>query len=282
MLAISTFLLVVGCESDSHPRRVEQDVEPGAQLVIVATVNGEPITEQDVDFALTSTFSTLDVLQAGPDLREKVLESLIASRAMKQAVVLEMDADEIASIKQKADAYEEELFVRAYLSRHAEPQPVTQQQIDAYYQQYPEQFGGQPVFSYELVRFSSHAPEANKQALFGQANVFQRTPRWREHVSNWQTAWGLDYQAPTSIASALAPELRSLLLSLKVGETTNWQLLGDEWIMLRLIKLDRTQPKPLTEVSADIRQRLAPLQVRKAVQSLTERVVSQARVERTP
>jgi hypothetical protein len=92
---------------------------------VLVTVNGETISQADVDFMISRTFSGSEALFLDEKMQAKVLDSLIASKAMRQSMLKALPEEDRVQIQQRAKAYEEELYVKEYLVQNATPEPVT-------------------------------------------------------------------------------------------------------------------------------------------------------------
>ncbi len=268
LVSVLTYLLTDGSS---------ERMAPG--LVVLAKVNGEPITDEDVDLALERTFSTVDLMLAGQDLRDKVLDSLIASRAMKQAVAKEMSEEEIEGIRRKVRAYQEELFVKEYLQRHAAPEPVTAEMVAQYYGEHPEQFGAEALRDFELLKAPAKQNEAARDKLLNAIPAIRGEVNWTKVAKSLAAQYGLQYQQGRSKTGLLHPKLDEALQRLDKGATSDVIYIDGQLHLVRLRDVTRTSPKPLSEVSADIRKKLAPRQLKKAVRQLSERARSEADVE---
>jgi hypothetical protein len=62
-------------------------------------------------------------------MQAKVLESLIASKAMQQKMRATLSEGKLADIKNRAMAFEEELYVKEYLTEFATPAPVSSKMV---------------------------------------------------------------------------------------------------------------------------------------------------------
>jgi len=113
--------------------------EQQAQSKALATVNGEAITQDDIDFMITRTFSGSEQLFFNDEMQAKILDSLIR----------------LSDIKNRTKAFEEELFVKEYLTEFATPEPVSSKMVQDYYQQYPEEFGGGESREFEMLATSA-------------------------------------------------------------------------------------------------------------------------------
>lgn len=277
LFALLMFLLTAGCsekESQSQQEQKPQNQTNTTNSVVLATVYGEPITEEDVDFTIARTFSTVDQLQGAEKLRHKVLQSLIAAKAMVHHVKQEADKDLLANIDSQVAAYKEELYVKEYLTQYAIPQPVTPEMVLEYYNNNPSLFGAKIVKTFELL---STTKGVNEQ----QANIFIDSAHSLKETSDWKTYSkdnNLEYKQSIQRQGLLEPVLNNALDQLENGETSNIIVSDGVPTLLRVININKVKAKPLAEVSHAIRQRLAPIQIKKSVKAATEELIKKADV----
>jgi hypothetical protein len=78
----------------------------------------------------------------------------------------------------------------------------------------------------------------------------------------------------------LPAKLKSALNGLEAGETSALIVEGDKVFALKVTAIENIPAKPLMEVSAEIRKRLAATQLSKTVKSLTEQILGESTVVR--
>lgn len=282
-LALSLFLSACGDKdrSESAPL-IESNTDNG-----LATVNGDVITELDLELAINRTFSQADQILINEQVRKNVLDSLIAAKAMSQAIASQLSEDDLLVIQGKVAAYKEELMVKEYLSRNVVPEPVTTQMVEDYYSQNPEKFGGGIIRYFEFVKASKKPTEPERALIMANVEAFSAEAEWKSVVDTLNQDFKkegsaqpleLRYQSSRANAGLLGSEIENILSRLKVGEHSGLMFIKGIPHMFRVFKEEELIPKPLHEVSGDIRKLLAPLQLRKAVKQETESVTANAKV----
>jgi PPIC-type PPIASE domain/SurA N-terminal domain len=266
LIVFSSTVLFLGCEKNQP--------SPTSQPRVVATVNGEKITESDVDFMLERTFSDQDLMQADSGLRSKVLQSLIASRAMKQKIIQEITAEEKNEIDQAVRAYEEELFVKTYLQKYISPAPVTAEMVKKYYEEHPQEFGGEIVREFELLK-SSVLNDEQRDALLASVNRIKNSKNWSAGFPEY----GLQYQQGQAKSGLLDASIERAMISLKEGETSDALYIGNQIYLLRVKKIHQTPPKALANVGDEIRKKLAPMLLRESVKKATDDILNASKIE---
>jgi parvulin-like peptidyl-prolyl isomerase len=246
---------------------------------VAATVNGEAITEADIDFMIERTFKQQELVSIDETLRQKVLESLISSRAMQQSIKKEMDTDDQDRIARSVKAYEEELFVKEYLQKHVTPEPVTAEMVQQYYDQHPEQFGSEEVRDFELLKAPNVLDDKQRDKLLKQVPTIRLSQNWSASSKSWQQELGLQYLQGRSKAGLLDKTTEQTLQRLKKGETSDVFYVEGQLHLVRVNNITTTSAKPIAEVSGEIRKKLAPLMLRNAVKKVSDDVRAAAKVQ---
>ncbi|MFQ3247453.1 MAG: hypothetical protein ACI9SP_004110 [Arenicella sp.] len=273
-------LLLVACEQATIELKGEPEVstEQEDQSEVLAKVNGEPITQDDIDFMIQRTFSGSEQLFFNEEMQGKVLESLIASKAMQQKMRATLSEDRLADIKSRTMAFEEELYVKEYLTEFATPEPVSSKMVQDYYQQYPEEFGGGDSIAFEMLATTTKPSADQRDAILAQARVIKDSADWSAFANDNEL--GLVYKNVVLQSGLLAPELERAVKNTKVGETSDIVLIKGVPHAVRVTSVTTLPAKPLSAVSAQIRKKLAALQLKKSVKAASEAAISEAKVER--
>lgn len=271
-------LLLAGCRDDDGSEALAQvPVEPSATLV---TVDESPITRAQLELTVERTLGESAPLFANDEVERKILDSLVASRAMALLAERELGASERAQLDLKAQAYREELLVRHYLEQHATPEPVTSEQVADYYQRHPEEFGGGVEKSFEVIVSDQDLDEAQRAeliALLSGAEV--KGHDWQKQVAAWRAAGKpLEYRSNRIKPELLEQPLRSLVEPTAAGSIAPLYVDG-QMLLVRVTAEERLPARPLSEVSGEIREKLAPQALKQAVKSLSEEAMRQVKVQ---
>jgi len=271
-------LLLAGCRDDDGAEALAQvPIEPSATLV---TVDESPITRAQLELTVERTLGESAPLFANDEVERKILDSLVASRAMALLAERELDAGERAQLDLKAQAYREELLVRHYLEQHATPEPVTSEQVADYYQRHPEEFGGGVEKSFEIITSDQELDETQRAeliALLSGAEV--QGNDWQKRVAAWRAAGKpLEYRSNRIKPELLEQPLRSLVEPTQAGSIAPLYVDG-QMLLVRVTAEERLPARPLSEVSGEIREKLAPQALKQAVKSLSEEATRQVKVQ---
>ena len=94
-----------------------------------------------------------------------------------------------------------------------------------------------------------------------------------------KSKYGLVYQNAEARKGLLNKHLEQLINSLEVGQVSDVSFVDGNLIVVRVTGISQLAPKPLSEVSADIRKTLAPLQLKKAVKKASQEAIAGAEVK---
>lgn len=279
-LCMGMSLLLVGC-GDKEPAAEPNSAaasQPAAEPALV-TVNGAAITETQLDYAMTRTLGENAGLLVGPEVRDKVLQSLVQSRAIAQQAQKELSAEEAAFLEEQVRAYREELLVKRYLQNHADPQPVSNKQVTEYYNKNPELFGGEVIRSFEYITSVGPLADLDREQLKAAYEKASTSQDWQQLSATLvKEGFPVKHKQAEMNITLLPPNIKEMVTRAKVAEGVEIHTRPDV-IMLRVLKEEVTKAKPLQTVSAEIRKTLAHKQMKEAVKSLASQVMSQAQVD---
>lgn len=274
VLTGALLLSLYGCGSK------EQQPQPAHQSSpAVAHVNGEIITQADVDFMLERMLKGQAFAQADDALRKKVLDSLISSRAMKIQMESLLSPEEKAAITLSVKAYEEELYVKEYLANHVVPEPVTLEMIQAYYDKHPEEFGGEVVRDFQLLALGNANDQQARDKFLAAVPEIKAANDWNAAKKQWAQSYALQYQEGRARPGLLDPALEQAISRLNAAETSDLVYANDQIYLVKVTNVTPLAPKPLTDVSANIRKQLAAQQLRSAVKKASEDVLTKVEVK---
>ena len=291
-LAISILLLLsVSILSCTESKNMEEQTPPEpvksktrkvvleGDDVVLARVAGEPITRYDLEQTIRSTLGPSTAARLDETVRKKVLESLVASRAIARAQEAELSAEDQAVLAKKLRAYREQLLVKQYLVRQATPQPVTGEMVREYYQAHPERFGAKIIRTYEMLAGRRKLNASERDALLQVLQTAAEKKDWQQWVKNLQDQdYPIEYRRGRVAEKLLHPRLHQLMQSLIKGEASQLTFIEGTAYIVRIVAEKHMAPRPLNEVSAEIRKALVPVQLKKAVKLASQQVLETAEV----
>ncbi len=248
--------------------------------IILAKVNGSAISQFDLEQNIRTALGERALLQIDADGRRKMLESLVAGRAVALQQEQNLTAEDKAVLDKKVQAYREQLLVKRYMAQKVPPQPVTPEMIAAYYQKHPERFGARTVRHYELIQSSQPLNAGERDKLMALLKDPGSQKDWRGWVAKLsRKGYPLTYRAGQTSAELLHPQLYQIVQAMKKSDPPQFGFIKDVAYVIRINKETRLPPRPLDEVSVQIRKALAPVQLRAAIKQASAQVLKAAKVE---
>ena len=277
-------LAVSGCDSNKDTSSKTEDISSESTVSSVASslpsntlasVNGTPITEDEVLFSIERNFDFTTQQTGGDALRKSVLDSLIAAEVIKQRAQSKLSKDTLEKISFQTATYESELYIKEYLSATVKPTPVTNEMVEAYYQANPGQFGGAEIKEFELLKTTKINETARDQFL-AEAEAIKTSPDWKSVSKKWAEQLGLQYQVSNAKPGVLVSELDTILSQLTVGETSNPVLIKGHIHLLRVTNIRTIAAKSIIPFRTQIRESLAPMQLRDAIKKVSDQLLKEA------
>ena len=275
-ILLSVFLAACGEKPEGEPQ--QKLVLPGDNIVL-ARVNGSPITKYELEQAIRKTLGRRSANLLDDSGRQKVLESLVASRAIAQVQAADLLPEDQAALDKKVQAYREELLVMRYLAKHAPPQPVTKEMVREYYESHPERFGGKTIRTYEMIASKRTLKREERDALINVVSKPGEKKDWKKWVKTLQKqGYPVAYRKGQVSEKLLQAQLRELMRPLKKGETSQLSFVKGIAYVVRIVDEKQIASRPLSEVSAQIRKSLVPVELKNAVKTASDQVLGKAEV----
>ena len=269
--------LLVACSDDVSDNNTSADLSETSSPVL-ARVNGEAITQADLDAMLTRLFGNPTAPAITDSVKENALQSLIASSAMRQAMDKTLSTERKADLAQRVRAFEEELYVKEYLSVHAKPKPIDSTRIQDYYDRNPAKFGGGEEHRFAMLSLSSQADDAERNQFIELSDTLKEQKDWASYSKG--STLTLRYQEVALRPGLMDATIEQVVTGLEPGGTSDiFFSLGKPYIV-RLISVRTIPPKPLAEVRDKIRNILGTEQMRTLVKRASEQAVQAAEVVR--
>jgi len=275
-------LLLSGCErtpSGAAPA-TDETSEASSSGARLAAVDGKSIHELDLRVHLRKLLGEEGLDQHTDEVRRKALESLVMTRVIAQQAEKELSAEARARLDAQAALYRQQLLVNEYLRDHATPEPVTSSMVETYYRDNPEQFGGGHERTFELMIATAAPAAPQRDALLRSLRELRPSTDWASQVQRLRAqGFELEYRRASSDDPVLPDALRSLVANLAVDQASEPGMVQRRPYLLRVLSDRERPPRALGEVSAEIRTRLAPIQIKQAVRAIAEPLLQAAQVE---
>lgn len=277
IMALAAVVALNACSSTSE--------EPSAVLLpgendVLATVNGSKISAYDLQQAVRTSLGQAAQGMLDEKGKKSVLESLVAARAISQAQEQNLSAAEKAALAKQVTAYREQLLVKMYLARHTEKEPVSRQMIADYYHRHGDQFGAKTVKQYELIASRGAMADPLRDRVLAALQNADRHKDWAAWSKKLkQKGLPMVYKSGNADPAILTADLRRRIADLEPGQPASLAFADGVISLARVTAQKEIPPRPLDEVSAQIRKMLLPVQLKKAVRQAADQVLKAAKVE---
>lgn len=247
---------------------------------VLVNVNGQSITQKDLDVAMLRLLGPARMAQLDDVAKSKILDSLVMSRLISGAAETELDAENKDHIERQVRDYREEMLVKHYLRNHVEAQPVTQAMVKAHYEKYPERYGAIIIRDYQLLTVSNKPEGAVRQNLLKLFNDAKDIKDWNVFAKQLkQQNYAVSIKQGKSNETLLHQQLQQVMSSLKLNETSRPFLINGIPQVVRITAEKKEAPRPLSEVSAEIRKALLPGQLKIAIKQVADDLKKSAKIE---
>lgn len=245
---------------------------------VVAFVDGDAIRLAMVEReALQVTGRPLDELDR--DTVDKLIEAVVTRRAIASKAEKSMDEEALRRLDTEVRACRETLMVKQYLADHVEVQPVTEEMVREYYERNKARYASSRDREYQILTVKETGNDSG--AVLDALQTAKTQTDWTRARDRIRRLGGTATLGDGPVKrELLKPTLARLLDSLaKEGETRLTDIQGDLYLV-RLTRVGNITHKPLEEVGTSIRRALSAEQVKQAVESLGDRVLQGADIER--
>lgn len=251
---------------------------PGDEQVL-ATVNGSEITAYDVEHVVEYRLGRQVKDQLDDAGRENILKSLVASRAMAVVGESTMNPTQLAELDKKVNLYREELLVKYYLDRNIALEPVSESMIEDYYAEHLHEFGYKMLKRFELIKSLGSATAKMQSYWRDQFDRLASTEDWEAAAAAMnKSGYAVNYKELEADPRQLESPLKELLTETVIGTASAVIEADGHFYRLRVLSKREIPAKPLAEVRAEIRKKLSPIQLKKAVQEANEQVLQEVTV----
>jgi hypothetical protein len=246
---------------------------------VMAKVDGTVITDLDLQVAIDSTFGRRDGIELSANQKQKLLKSIVASRAIARVSEKELPAEVMVNVERQVQAFRDQLLVKKYMARYAVLQPVTHQMVQDYYNAHPDKFGAKTIRSFEMV-FSPDRLDAKKRdALLKALNDGQRHKDWQRWSQQMKkSGHDIQFRKGQVGETSLHADLRRVVKPLDKGDVSNVSFVDGRAYLIRITDEVKISPQPLTAVSTRIRKALLPIQLKAAISQVSDEAMKKVDV----
>ncbi len=267
LVAISCVCLAVSC-SDADKKGESIEIQPIVPEGTLFLVNESPVTDAQLGYAVNRFFGDQFVDQRAV---KQIEQSLIASRALSQKAVNELDAEVLQDVELAVAAYREERLIAKYIESTTTPEHVSSSEVKAYYDANLEAFGAKTVRELEVIEVDRTASNQSLSVVTAELQAISEETNWENATLPEASK---KYQVRTS--AQISPRMISAANNLNVDETSGIIVEEDKVYLLRVIDVADIPAKPIEAVSVEIRQRLAAAKLKQYIKKLTDQVLEES------
>jgi hypothetical protein len=151
--------------------------------------------------------------------------------------------------------------------------------VQAYYDKNPQEFGGAAVHDFQMLVFNNAKDQQARDKFLAAVPEIKATKDWLSAKNQWAQLYGVQYQEGRARPGLLEPTLEQAISRLNATEISDLIYANDQIYIVKVTTLTQLTPKPLTDVSANIRKQLAAQQLRSAVKKASEDVLTKVEVK---
>lgn len=267
----SVLLLLFSC-SDSRVSGDRSD--------IVAEVNGEVITEAQLEASLESLFGKQQVAGLDAAAKQKALEALVSGRAISQLAAEEIDQTALITIEYKTRAYRDKLLLGEYLKSHARPEPVSNEMVKDYYDNHLSEFGAATKKEFEMLITVDKPSQIQRKEIVEEFNNAIKSDNWKRLADTLRNrGFNIAYRTGNSSTEALDSKLLNVISLLDVKQISQVTWIAGKPMVVRVLSVEEQNARPLHSVSAEIRKKLLPLQLKQAIKQVSDKVLEDSEIE---
>lgn len=273
-------LLASGCGKQDSADNAAHSVQPQVDDPVLARVGESEIRQSQLDILI----GRLDATQytgINADLEQKMVQSLVRARALAIAAEQSMSGDEKLKLEARVQAFRDELLAQHYLQNHVVAQPVTADQVKQYYESNQDEYTtpGRVRYQYLTTIAAEKLGEGKRQQLVTALAGAKSQSDWKAYASSLKgRGLPVEYKEAELRPQLIAESLRSHVRALEAGQVSSL-IYGPELVTVKLVSREPDQVQPMHEVSAEIRKKLAPIQLKRALSDSAKRILQEFDVE---
>jgi len=265
---------------ESSPEKKEPSITLEGDDIILARVNDTTISQYDLDQSIQDMFDPETIRKIDKKEQNKILESLVKSRAIAHAFEKIMTPEDRAVVDKKVKSYREQLLVKMYLVRKTNPEPVTLKMVKDYYDAHPEKFGGKTIRVYEMIGSQKKITSSERDSFITVLKNADNHQNWKKWVQDLQQKqYSVFYRSGESL-EFLHKKLQEIIKSLKKDKPSQMAFVQDRLYLIRIASERNEPPRPLEEVSVEIRKSLVPMQLKKSIQKASQQIMEKTSISR--
>ena len=280
MAVLSLSALLLACGDKKVEKEASDKVVQKVQSPILVTVQGEAITEMDLQLAIHRTLGPKALFQADSKAQQKILESIVMSKALAIRTESLLSDEQRYEIERQTLAYRDELLAKKFLKEKISPKPVSEAMVAAYYEDNLDKFSTPAKLQVEFIQAGPNMTPSQRGPIMAALTRAQKESDWQTWVSSQdKQSLPLSYSQNAFSAKAMGSDIAQVIRGLKEGESSKVFFINKRPALARVIKRLPGTAKPLAQVSKEIRKTLAPMQLKKAIKASAADVMAEMKIE---
>jgi len=271
---------MLACTPTGEPSETTHDSVGRTGSAVLARVDGIPITKSDVDRALAQALGPAVTAMSDQATRRKVLESLVLSRAMAMQAKLQLPDQTSKELEAQVDLYRETLLAREFIQLEAEDIEINHSVVEAYYRDRPGEFGQKTLRHYELLKGPAAGLSESRPDVVETLGDLTSDESWAEFArQDFVRALGITFFQGTLERNVFPASVYAMIEELEKGDASELFFASGIPYRARVTEVEIVAPRPLPEVWDLALARVKAIELKRAIESVSERVLAQAKVE---
>jgi peptidyl-prolyl cis-trans isomerase C len=245
----------------------------------VATVNGKPIKQSTLDMAVRQ--ATAQGNPDSPQLRDAIKNQLIARELFVQEAA-KQNLDKDAEVIAVAEEAKRTAMVQKYLRGQVKPNPVTEEQAKAHYDQMKSNLGAKE-FKLRVIMLPNdqRAKEVHGQIAKGK-DFAEMARQWSLAPSSsrgGELEW-VSFKTPAKEGQTqgLPLPLAQAVEKMQKGKFSEPLAVGDRWWIVKLDDVRNTNVAPFEQTKANIMRMLQQREIERVTTELATKLAKDAKI----
>lgn len=265
--------VLFACQQQEEPSSIS-DSTAGT----LVTVNGQVISEGDLDVMTEKMFARNNQVFQSQDVREKALESMIMMSLIAQEGEKSISRNMLDEVNAKSRFYREELLAEQYIREHVDVLPPSEAQIQAYYDSNRALFEKKAVHYFDFIS-TRFKPEPNALKDYTDELSGLKNGAWYEEIEHLKRQTEVYEVISTHTTQpGLHKSMLQAVGQLAEGETSSVVMINNKPYVFYLAKVQAGKQVPLLQVKDRIRKILAAQTLKAHVKQISEKLMEQSSI----
>ena len=239
---------------------------------VLARVGGSEVRQSQMTVLLQRLPGTaVDTLE--DESRRKMLESLVRMRALALAAERQLDDEEKLLLDARVQSFRDELLAQKYLQLNMTPEPVTRAMVMDYYDKHLDEFTVKGKVRFQTLVARKNSDQQTRQKILQVLAAAKSRDDWKDYADTLlEQGLAVEYREAEMLPEQLPDTIKLQAGQLGEGEVSD-VIYGEQIEIIKVIARGEDRIRPMAAVSAEIREKLAPMQLKKALEVASEKVL---------